>query len=343
MSDSLPPDDRLLEPDEIDELRGAIGALRRELDRRVGKRNDEPPVLERLSSELARTGRAVRDRMQEFDPVAAFEGIRGGGWPFGARSHSPDIDDFGLDRAALERAQPWLDFLYSRWWRVEAGGFENVPDGGRVIFVANRSGILPYDGLMISHALATELGEEHRPRFLLADWLVGLPFVQPLVARLGGVRACAENVERLLRSGRRVIAFPEGQKGAIKLFHDRYRLQRFARGGFVSIAVRERATIVPVGVVGAEEVHPILYQSPFLSRLLGVPAVLTPTFPHLGPVGAVPLPSRWRIRFGEPFSFEDVDPGRADDPLYVNRTTEQIRSATQSLLDAEVRSRPSAF
>jgi 1-acyl-sn-glycerol-3-phosphate acyltransferase len=196
---------------------------------------------------------------------------------------------------------------------------------------------------MISQAVAREFGGEHRPRFLIADWLASLPFAQSMLARVGGVRACADNAERLLRSGRGVIAFPEGQKGALKLFHDRYRLQRFARGGFVSIAIRAGAVIVPVGVVGAEEVHPVLYESHFVSRLLGVPALVTPTFPHLGALGLVPLPSRWRIRFGEPISFAGVAAGAADDPLFVNRATERVRATIQRMLDEEVRRRQSVF
>ena len=100
---------------------------------------------------------------------------------------------------------------------------------------------------------------------------------------------------------------------------------------------------MPVGLVGAEEVHPVLYQSQFATRVLGLPALVTPTFPWLGPLGLVPLPSRWRIRFGQPVRLDGVDRARADAPLFVNRTTEQVRSAIQGLLDAEVRKRPSVF
>jgi len=196
---------------------------------------------------------------------------------------------------------------------------------------------------MISHAVERACGPNHRPRFLVADWLLTLPFSQPLLSRLGGVRACTENAQRLLRSGRWVIAFPEGQKGALKPYRDRYQLQRFARGGFVSLAVRERATIVPVAVVGAEEVHPILFQFGFLDRMLGVPVPVTLTFPWLGPLGVIPLPSRWRIRFGEPIRFADVPEERANDPLYVNRTREVVRGAVASLLEQEVHGRSSAF
>jgi 1-acyl-sn-glycerol-3-phosphate acyltransferase len=159
----------------------------------------------------------------------------------------------------------------------------------------------------------------------VADWLVTLPFSQSALARVGGVRACPENVQGLLDRGHGVVVFPEGQKGALKLFKDRYRLQRFGRGGFVSLAVRQRVAIVPVAVVGAEEAHPVLLRPALLQRLVGVPLPVTPT------------------RFGEPVSFSDVPAQRADDPLYVNRTREKIRSQIQELLEQELRHRSSLW
>jgi 1-acyl-sn-glycerol-3-phosphate acyltransferase len=261
----------------------------------------------------------------------------------GASDVSPEVDEFGLDTRYLRRARRLIDFLYEKWWRVETSGIEHIPDVERVLFVANRSGILPYDGMMIAHAVEHEHPSARRPRFLVADWLMTLPFSQPALARIGGVRASSENAERLLSHGQWVVAFPEGQKGAVKPFRERYRLQRFGRGGFVSLAVRQRAVVVPVAVVGAEEVHPILFQPKLPRRLLGAPMPVTPTFPLLGPAGLVPLPSRWRIRFGDPFRFDEVAPELADDPLYVNRTRETVRGAIQSLLEEEVHRRRGVF
>jgi 1-acyl-sn-glycerol-3-phosphate acyltransferase len=236
-----------------------------------------------------------------------------------------------------------LDFLFDRWWRVEVTGAEHLPAEPGCLYVANRSGILPYDGLMIAHAVERHGPRRERARFLVADWLVTLPFAQPALARVGGVRACQENAERLLASEHSVIAFPEGQKGALKPFRDRYKLQRFGRGGIVSLAVRRRVALVPTAVVGAEEAHPVLARPGLAERLLGVPLPITPTFPHLGPLGLVPLPSQWRIRFGPPLRFGSVPAERADDPLYVNRTREEIRGTIQSLLDEEVRRRAGVF
>ena len=338
---------------ELEELRAAISSLRDEIEQRFGGRRspgDPPPErgappedevdergwLEDLSATISASTRDV-------DWIGLFGELRQRLAVFGIEPSGGEVDDFGLDAQYLAQVAGLLDFLFDRWWRIETHGSDRIPSGERLLFVSNRSGILPYDGLMIAHAFERARGREERPRFLVADWLLRVPFSAPILARLGGVRACAENAERLLRSGRHVIVFPEGQKGALKPYRDRYKLQRFARGGFVSIALRERATIVPVAVVGAEEVHPILFQSRFAERLLGVPLPLTPTFPWLGPLGLVPLPSRWRIRFGRPLRFDDVPVERADDPLYVNRTREVVRGTVRSLLEREVRGRSSAF
>ena len=327
---------------ELDELRASVSALREQLDKRFGNRNRLRKRGDWSEGVFDVLGRTLR-RLEGLSLIELYEDL--GRYVSAAKraSISDSIDEFGLDTEYLERARGLLDFLYDRWWRVQIVGVENIPDDAPVLFIANRSGVLPYDGLMIAHASEREHPTGLRPRFLVADWLVTLPFSQPLLARIGGVRACQENADRLLASGQWVVAFPEGQKGALKPFNERYRLQRFGRGGFVSLAVRRRAVIVPTAVIGGEEVHPVLYLPQLAHRILGVPLTITPTFPLLGPLGLVPLPSQWRIRFGDPIRFDDVAAERSDDPLYVNRTREQVRSAIQSLLDTEVRKRTSVW
>ena len=230
----------------------------------------------------------------------------------GMVERSGEVDEFGMDEVVLRRARPLFELLFERYWRVDVDGLEGVPDPGPSLIVANRSGLLPYDGLMLAHAL--ERGGHPRPRFLVADWLVTLPFMQPFLARLGGVRACRENADRLLRSGRTVIAFPEGQKGAAKVFRERYRLKRFGRGGVVRVALENRVPLVPVGIVGAEEAHPILFKWHTPARAIGLPFIpVTPTFPAFGPLGAVPLPSKWVVRAGAPIALDHLEADAADD------------------------------
>ncbi len=328
-------------PQQLAELRSSLAELRGEIEARFGpqrERSGASPlrVLDELSGSL-------RSGLDKLGVSGLYSGLRRWVSAYGMDNRSLEVDEFGADPLYLEKSRVLLDFLFDRWWRVEVRGAEHLPRGGRVLLVANRSGILPYDALMIAHAVERSHPRQLRPRFLAADWIATLPFSQPLLTRLGGVRACPENAERLLRTGHWVVTFPEGQKGAVKPFRQRYQLQRFARGGFVSLALRLDATVVPVAVVGAEEVHPVLLDPTLPRRLLGVPLPLTPTFPLAGPLGLIPLPSQWRIRFGEPIRWDAVSREKADDALYVNRTRDQIRNTIQLLLDEEVQRRTGVF
>jgi 1-acyl-sn-glycerol-3-phosphate acyltransferase len=261
----------------------------------------------------------------------------------GMSERSGEVDEFGVDELVLRRAGPILDLLFDNYWRVDFHHAERIPSQEPCLLVANRSGLLPYDGLMISHAVS-RIGPRQRPRFLVADWLMTLPFVQPYLARLGGVRACPENAERLLDSGKHVVVFPEGQKGAAKNFRDRYRLSRFGRGGVVRLAIGKGVPIVPVGVVGAEEVHPLLLKWGLPARMLGLPFLpVTPTFPLLGPLGLLPLPTKWVIRVGEPIRMDHLGPDAASDELLVARVTEDLRGRIGELVDLGLGDRQSVW
>lgn len=257
------------------------------------------------------------------------------------------VDDFGYDAAFAARMGVPLEFLYARWWRVEMRGVEHVPAAGRVMLVANHSGgFLPYDGLMMAHGLRTRRGASGRlVRPLIEDFVHHLPWVGPALTRMGAVRASAENVERLLRQEHAVAIFPEGAKGVGKYYRDRYRLQRFARGGFVTLALRTGAPVVPVAIIGGEEIHPVIAKWEGLARLLNLPYVpVTPTFPWLGLAGLVPLPTKWRIVFGPPIDLSaEYGVEAADDDLLVNRLKEQVRERVQRMVVEELRLRDSVF
>lgn len=262
----------------------------------------------------------------------------------GMSERSGHVDDFGLDEQSVRHARPVLDYLRRHYWRVDVAGIEELPSDRPVLMVANRSGILPYDGLMISHVVAESISEQRRPRFMVADWLITLPFVQPYLARLGGVRACRENADRLLRTGRSVVAFPEGLKGAGKVFRQRYQLKRFGRGGVVRVALEVGVPLVPVAVIGAEEAHPVLFKMETLARSVGVSFIpVTPTFPLLGPLGLLPLPSKWSIRFGTPIETEQLGAEAAGDALLVSRMTEELRSEIQGMVDVDLHARPGVW
>jgi len=258
--------------------------------------------------------------------------------------HSEEVDEFGFDPRFTEAVRPLFEFLYTVWWRVETVGIENVPGDGPGLVVANHSGVLPWDGVMINLAVRHEHPARRECRMLALDMFALLPFLAPLLARTGAVRASQENGERLLRKGELVGVFPEGVKGVGKRYRHRYRLARFGRGGFVRLALRTGAPIVPCAVVGAEEIHPVVAKADWVGRPLGLPYFpITPTFPLLGPLGVVPLPSKWSLDFGDPMPMDVHGPEGADDPILVNRLSEQVRSTVQRMIDGRLARRRSVW
>ncbi|HLU64802.1 MAG TPA: lysophospholipid acyltransferase family protein [Kofleriaceae bacterium] len=249
------------------------------------------------------------------------------------RGRSAVVDEWGRDPAIASRFAPLLDFLYRRYFRARAEGIEGVPPDGRAILVANHSGALPYDALMLMRAVELEARRQVRP--LLEDEVFHFPYLGTFLNRMGAVRASPENAARLLADDELVAVFPEGIQGIGKLYRDRYQLQRFGRGGFVKLALRTGAPIIPVAVVGAEEASPMLAKVTWLARAVGLPHVpVTPTFPLLGPLGLMPLPSKWILRFGAPMDLasEHGEAG-AEDRLLVARLADQIRSNIQGMID----------
>jgi 1-acyl-sn-glycerol-3-phosphate acyltransferase len=258
--------------------------------------------------------------------------------------HSEELDEFGRDPKFTETIRPLFEFLYTVWWRVETSGVEGVPAEGPALIVANHSGVLPYDGVMINLAIRHEHPARRECRLLALDMFALLPVLAPLLAKGGAVRANQENGERLLRQGELVGVFPEGVKGVGKPFAKRYRLARFGRGGFVRLALRTGAPIIPCAVVGAEEIHPVLAKADWVGRPLGLPYFpITPTFPLLGPLGLVPLPTKWSIDFGEPLAMERYGPEAADDPILVNRLSEEVRTTIQRMIDGRLARRRSVW
>jgi 1-acyl-sn-glycerol-3-phosphate acyltransferase len=243
------------------------------------------------------------------------------------------VDDFGLDREFLEAVMPLAQFLYGNYWRVEVTGLENLPADGRALLVSNHSGVLPFDGAMIATAIYHETDSQRIARALVASWFPTLPFLSVLLRKTGQVQANPYNALQLLERDELVVVFPEGYKGVSKLYRDRYKLARFGRGGFIRVAVRAGAPIIPVAVVGAEETYPVIGRSELLARLLRFPFFpITPTWPWLGPLGLVPLPSKWSIDVGPPIPVDAHGSRAAANPALVSRLTEQVRSTIQQML-----------
>ena len=255
-----------------------------------------------------------------------------------------DEDEWGFDEGFTELVEPFFGFLYESWWRVKVTGAERVPAHGRALLTANHAGILPWDATMISMALLREHPLPRYPRFMVLNWAFDLPWVSAGMRKVGGVVASPFNAMRLLEQDHLVAVFPEGVKGTGKPYSERYRLQRFGRGGFVEIALRTGSPIVPVAVVGSEEIYPKLADLPAVARLIGAPYFpVTPTFPLLGPLGIVPLPSKWRIEFLEPIETASYGPEGADDRALVLELSERVRGEIQQALYANLVLRGPAF
>ena len=253
------------------------------------------------------------------------------------------VDDYGFDPEVTERfLMTALRPIAQKWFRIELRGADNIPEEGGALVVSNHSGTIPVDGLMTMLTVHDATGRHLRP--LGADLVFQTPVVGSLARRSGATLACQEDAERMLAGGELVGVWPEGFKGIGKPYSERYKLQRFGRGGFVAAAIRTGVPIVPLSVVGAEEIYPLVGNVPALARLLGAPYVpITPFFPWLGPLGLVPLPSKWLLEMGEPIRTDDYEAGAADDPMLVFNVTDQVRETIQQTLYRLLMQRESVF
>jgi 1-acyl-sn-glycerol-3-phosphate acyltransferase len=226
-----------------------------------------------------------------------------------------------------------IEFFYRYWFRVEVEGIENVPGTGGAMLVSNHSGALPPDAPMIAKAIREEHAHPRPLNITVEHFFKGYPGFSMLIPKIGCVAAHPANVHRLLYDEEQlVLVFPEGRKGTEKLYKDRYRLRRFGRGGFVEAAMRARAPIVPVCVVGAEESAPVFAQLGFFKRLTGLLYFpITPTFPHFGLLGMLGyLPAKFKIRFLEPLRFDEE--GLHEDKALVQTVAHDIRAGIQENL-----------
>jgi 1-acyl-sn-glycerol-3-phosphate acyltransferase len=255
-----------------------------------------------------------------------------------------DTDEWGMDWEFLDAVRPFFTFLYKYYWRVEASGLENIPIEGRALMVANHSGQVPWDGTMVGTAVLNHHPAQRLVRSMYSDWFPRLPFFSSWLVRMGQTLATMENGVRLLEEEELVAVFPEGYKGIGKLYKDRYRLARFGRGGFVKMALATQAPIIPVSVVGAEETYIALAKSNVVARITGLPYVpITPTFPWLGLLGLVPLPTKWYMDFGQPIPMEPYGADAADNLVLVSQITDQVRHVVQDMVDERLARRRSVF
>ncbi len=255
------------------------------------------------------------------------------------------IDDFGYDEELTrEVLLPLIRPLYERYFRVRTLGVNRIPTTGPALLVGNHSGSIPIDAVMMQYAVAAEHPAGRIVRNIGADLVWASPLISHLARKTGNAVACDEDAFGLLEREQLVAVFPEGFKGTGKGWSERYRLQRFGRGGFIEVALRAKVPIIPVAIVGAEEAFPMIANARLLASLLRLPYFpITPTFPLLGPLGLLPLPSRWVIEFGEPIPMDGYPDDAADDKMFVFDLTDSIRDRIQQMVYKGLRYRGSAF
>ena len=256
-----------------------------------------------------------------------------------------EIDDFGYDEdLSREVLLPLATPLYERYFRVRTLGIDRIPNEGAALLVGNHSGTVAIDAVIMQYAVAKEHPQERSVRNIGANLVFRLPFVGPLARKTGNAVACDDDAFELLRRGELVGVFPEGFKGVGKGWSERYRLQRFGRGGFIETALRARVPIIPVAFVGPEETYPMIANIKPLAKAFGLPFFpVTPTFPLLGPLGLLPLPSRWVIEFGEPISLNDYPEDAAEDKMLVFDLADSIRDKIQQMLYKNLKYRGGTF
>lgn len=254
------------------------------------------------------------------------------------------VDDFGFDPQWTESFLAVFKILYRDYWRVETTGIEHVPATGRALLVSNHAGVLPWDGTMIKTAIFVEHSQPRHVRALVASLFMGMPVLSWFLRRTGQTVGHPDDTRRLLERDELVLVFPEGVKGTGKPFKDRYRLRRFGRGGFVATAIRAGAPIIPVSVVGSEEIYPMLADLAPIAKAIGMPYLpITPLFPWLGPLGLIPLPSKWLIKFHPPVHVEEHPPEAADDRALVMSIADEIRNTIQKGVYANLKMRRGVF
>ncbi len=247
------------------------------------------------------------------------------------------VDPFGLDPEWAKFALTTVGLLHRRYFRTEVHGIEHVP-AGRILLVANHSGQVPLDGAIIGAAMFMDAEPPRIVRAMVEKWAVSLPFVSLLFARVGQVVGVPENAKRLLEQGEALLVFPEGARGISKTFDRRYKLSEFGLG-FMRLAIETETPIVPVALIGAEEQYISIANVQTLAKLLRMPAF--PIIPQLLlPGGQLPLPTKYRLWFGEPMTFTG-DPD--DDDAVMDEKVWLVKQTIQSMLNRGLKERAHIF
>ncbi len=252
-------------------------------------------------------------------------------------------DEYGFDLDQFAKFEPFIRFLYEGYFEVEVIGLENIPDEGRAVLVGNHSGGIPLDAFMFHQAMFQYHSSPRRVRALALDWLLELPVFGKLIAGMGGVPPQFNVAKELLQNEELVFFYPEGPTGTGKLCHDRYKLGRFDPG-FVVAAMVTQSPIIPITLIGADEIFPMFGKSKVLAKILDMPYFpLTLTFPWLPlPAACIPLPIKFLIKIGKPI-YLNHQPEDIVDKQLVCEIVHDIRKSIQREIDYLLSKRKGPF
>ncbi|MFC1852355.1 lysophospholipid acyltransferase family protein [candidate division CSSED10-310 bacterium] len=256
-----------------------------------------------------------------------------------------ETDDFGMDPGFTKMVKPLLDAFYQHYFRCDVAGEHNIPAQGGALIIANHSGFVPWDGMMLKLAVLNEHPQQRNVRVLFLNWLNKLPFIGDFLHKTGNTFDRYENAIELLNRGELLAAFPEGQEGTRKLYRHRYRIQRFRHQEFIRAAIRKSVPLIPCAIMGAAESYPLLNRVDWSGEVFGLPFLpITPQFPGIPtPLSLWPLPSKWRICFLEPVSPSHHAERFATEEALINHLSQNIRTAIQQKLDQYLKERTSYF
>lgn len=244
-------------------------------------------------------------------------------------------DVFGMHPAFVALGSAVLSPLYSRYFRVRSEGAWHIPTEGRAILAGNHSGSLPFDAMMLWMDVLRNTRPPRVARPVADHFVPMLPVVGSLFTRGGLVGGSRGNARKLLEADNLLMIFPEGVPGISKSFRDRYKLQEF-RVGHAELAIRHRAPVVPVALVGPEE------QMPQVGRIEGVSLFGAPFIPVT--LTPLPLPVRYHISYGPPIRVDqDYEPSQADDPAVVREVADRVKAEVERLLQDGLSRREGIF
>jgi len=263
---------------------------------------------------------------------------------FPIKANEFGFDPFGLERESAILAYIFAKFIYEKWFRVESVGHENLPAKGAGIISPNHSGVLPIDAAMVSVDIFKKIEPPRLARMVVDYFAAYLPFVNNFMVRSGQIIGHRKNFQMLLEMGELLGVFPEGHKGTGKFYWERYKLRTF-NVGFVELSLLHKAPIIPTAIIGAEEQAPMIGDIKPIAKLLGFPYFpITPFFPWLGPLGMIPLPTKYYICYGEPFKlYEEYPPEAVNEPETMRTLADKVQLKVQEMLDELLKKRKTIF